>query len=110
MTGYQPILIDHWEDQSTTICSPREHPLSVPSAGERTPTPSPAIHYSWRQWMETSLLAPDSPAASIGFKNFSMDDFGVPVLDSDVRLSTTYADPVLAEASGHEPHHASCLG
>ena len=54
MTGYQPILIDHWGSRSTTTYFRPERPSIVLSAGERMRTLSPAILGSWRRRMETS--------------------------------------------------------
>jgi hypothetical protein len=111
MTGYQPILIDHWGRSIDYNLFPTR--ASLERAVSRGTDPhSIAGNPQFLAPEDGSFaVASDSPAASIGFKNFPMDDFGV--TSPGLRLRAEHPrmpEPVLAEPSGHEAVPRDLLG
>ena len=77
MTGYQPILIDHWGKSIDYNLFPTKASLDR-AASRGTDAHSIAGNPGFLAPEDGNFaVAPDSPAMSIGFKNFPMDDFGV---------------------------------
>lgn len=111
MTGYQPILIDHWgKSIDYNLLSTR---ASLERAnGKGTDAHSAAGNPQFLAPADGNFsVAPDSPALSIGFKNFAMDDFGV----TSPRLKRRAERPsmpelILAEPLGHEAVWRELLG
>jgi len=111
MIGYQPILIDHWGKSIDYNLFPTRASLER-AVSRGTDAHSIAGNPLFLAPVDGNFaVAPDSPAASIGFKNFSMDDFGV--TSPRLRRRAEHPrmpDPVLAEPSGHEPGSRELLG
>jgi hypothetical protein len=111
MTGYQPILIDHWGKSIDYNLFPTRASLER-AVSRGTDAHSIAGNPQFLAPVEGNFaVAPDSPATSIGFKNFSMDDFGV--TSPGLRLRAEHPrmpDPVLSEPSGHEAVSRELLG
>jgi len=111
MTGYQPILIDHWGKSIDYNLFPTRASLDR-AVSRGTDAHSIAGNPRFLAPQDGNFaVAPDSPATSIGFKNFSMDDFGVtsPALRRRAE-HPGMPDPILAESSGHESTSRELLG
>jgi hypothetical protein len=77
MTGYQPILMNHWGKSIDFNLFPTAGALEH-AQGRGTDAHSVAGSARFIDPQEANFAVPaDSPALSIGFRNFSMDDFGV---------------------------------
>jgi parallel beta helix pectate lyase-like protein/PDZ domain-containing protein len=77
MTGYQPILMNHWGKSIDFNLFPTPDALER-ARGRGTDAHSAAGSARFIDPQEANFaVAADSPALSIGFRNFSMDDFGV---------------------------------
>jgi hypothetical protein len=77
MTGYQPILLDHWGTSLDYNLFPTQAALDR-ARTKGTDAHSTAGDPRFVAWREGDFsVARDSPALSIGFRNFPMDDFGV---------------------------------
>ena len=77
MTGYQPILMNHWGKSIDSNLFPTTDALER-ARGRGTDAHSAAGSARFIDPQEANFaVAADSPALSIGFRNFSMDDFGV---------------------------------
>jgi hypothetical protein len=77
MTGYQPILMSHWGESIDFNLFPTADALGY-ARGRGTDAHSAAGSARFIDPQEANFaVAADSPALSIGFHNFSMDDFGV---------------------------------
>jgi hypothetical protein len=77
MTGYQPILMNHWGKSIDFNLFPTADALEH-ARGRGTDAHSTAGSVRFIDPQEANFAVPaDSPALSIGFRNFSMDDFGV---------------------------------
>jgi Right handed beta helix region/PDZ domain len=77
MTGYQPILMDHWGKSIDSNFFPTADALEH-ARGRGTDAHSAAGPMLFVNPQEANFaVAADSPALSIGFRNFSMDEFGV---------------------------------
>jgi hypothetical protein len=77
MTGYQPILMNHWGKSIDFNLFPTADALEH-ARERRTDAHSAAGSVLFINPQEANFaVAADSPALSIGFRNFSMDDFGV---------------------------------
>jgi hypothetical protein len=110
MIGYQPILIDHWGKSIDYNVLPTRASLER-AVSRGTDAHSIAGNPLFLAPVDGNFaVAPDSLAMSIGFKSFSMDDFGV--TSPRLRRRAEHPrmpDPVLTEPSGHGQHRASCL-
>ena len=94
MSGYKPILIEHWGKEldynlfptSEALAKARSNGTDAHSAVGRPGFKDPA-HGDFR-------VADDSPAIALGFHNFSMDGFGV----TSPRLRALAKQPEIPEA------------
>jgi hypothetical protein len=77
MTGYQPILMNHWGNTIDFNLFPTADALEhARGRGTDAHSAAGAARFIDPQGGNFAVAA-DSPASSIGFRNFSMDDFGV---------------------------------
>ena len=77
MAGYQPILMNHWGKSIDFNLFPTADALEHARA-RGTDAHSAAGSARFINPQEANFVVPaDSPALAIGFRNFSMDDFGV---------------------------------
>jgi hypothetical protein len=77
MTGFQPILMNHWGKSIDFNLFPTADALEHARArGTDAHSAAGSAHFIDPQAANFAVSA-DSPALSIGFRNFSMDDFGV---------------------------------
>jgi hypothetical protein len=77
MTGYQPILMNHWGKSIDFNLFPTVDALEHARArGTDAHSVAGSARFIDPQ-LANFAVAADSPALSIGFRNFSMDDFGV---------------------------------
>jgi hypothetical protein len=77
MTGYQPILMNHWGKSIEFNFFPTADALEH-ARGRGTDAHSAAGSARFIDPQVGNFAVPaDAPALSIGFRNFSMDDFGV---------------------------------
>jgi hypothetical protein len=77
MSGYQPILMNHWGKSIDFNLFPTADALEH-ARGRGTDAHSAAGSARFVDTQAANFtVAPDSPALSIGFRNFSMDNFGV---------------------------------
>jgi hypothetical protein len=77
MTGYQPILMNHWGKSIDLNLFPTPDALEhARGRGTDAHSAAGAIRFIDPQ-LANFAVAADSPALFIGFRNFSMDDFGV---------------------------------
>jgi hypothetical protein len=103
MTGYQPILINHWGKTIDFNLFPTADALER-ARGRGTDAHSAAGSARFIDPQEANFsVAADSPALSIGFRNFSMDDFGVvsPLLKARAQRPMMPA-PLIDKQSGLE--------
>jgi len=93
MAGYQPILLEHWGKSIDHNLLPTKAALDRAKA-KGTDAHSAAGDPRFLAWKDGNFaVATDSPALSIGFSNFLMDDFGV----VSPRLKARAERPVLPE-------------
>jgi hypothetical protein len=111
MTGYQPILIDHWGKSIDYNLFPTRASLER-AVSKGTDAHSIAGNPQFLAPVDGNFaVAPDSPATLIGFKNFSMDDFGVTSPRLKFRAEhPSMPDPVVAEPSGRDAVPRELLG
>jgi Right handed beta helix region len=103
MTGYQPILMNRWGKSIDKNLFPTADALEH-ARGRGTDAHSAAGSARFIDPQEANFaVAADSPALSIGFRNFSMDDFGVvsPLLKARAQRPMMPA-PLVDKGSGLE--------
>jgi Right handed beta helix region/PDZ domain len=101
MSGYQPILMNHWGKSIDFNLFPTAAALQR-AQGKGTDAHSAAGDARFVDPAEGNFtVAADSPALSIGFRNFSMDDFGVvsPLLKARAQRPAM-PEPFVDEGSG----------
>jgi PDZ domain len=77
MTGYQPILMNQWGESIDFNLFPSADALEhARRRGTDAHSAAGSAHFIEPQGANFAVAA-DSPALSIGFRNFSMDNFGV---------------------------------
>jgi hypothetical protein len=103
MTGYQPILMNYWGKSLDFNLFPTAAALSR-AQGKGTDAHSAAGYARFIDPQQGNFaVAADSPALTIGFRNFPMDDFGVvsPVLKARAQRPVM-PEPFVDEGSGPE--------
>jgi hypothetical protein len=103
MTGYQPILMNHWGESIDFNLFPTAAALER-AQGRGTDAHSAAGSARFADPRRGDFtVAADSPALSIGFRNFSMDDFGVVSPRLKMRAKRPMMpEPFLEQGSGPE--------
>jgi hypothetical protein len=103
MTGYQPILMSHWGKSVDSNLFPTAASLAR-AQGRGTDAHSAVGAARFIDPGEGNFaVAADSPALSIGFRNFPMDDFGVVSPQLKVRAQRpVMPEPFVDEGSGPE--------
>ena len=103
MTGYQPILMNHWGKSIDFNLFPTAAALKR-AQGRGTDAHSAAGSARFIDPRDGNFaVSADSPALSIGFRNFPMDDFGVvsPLLRARAQRPGM-PEPFVGEGSGAE--------